>query len=487
MRMADRGRREALVLFALMATAVLVSGVVTGVTGGDEEAERTSAAPILEPMPTAPQVRWTAHAASLFGNEFRDAGMYVLAADDDVVIVKATQTAIGKPRALQALDPDTGRPLWDTPRIGWDEWCALSGDKQLACTRLVRVDGAVATRVSFLNPQTGAEKTTALIRTAGSATALTGVDDGFLVETNDMENVVIPEELPPSDPQKVEYRLEVIDNPPDRQMTITKFDSQGHQIWSIQPPINHDRAAVSDAGNLFAVTDTTRGDFTIYRLDTGKPVFSRTDSEGQPPDATVLHPSGFVTSRSEPGDYRIEFFDSNGARTGELAGWRVIPGDFERVTAVDGDELAVSSGSAVGVASIRDRAMRWDTGISKHSLDLLDDRYVAIESDDYAQGRTGTWTVFDAQTGAQRGAATIGYGQRYLGFDGTRLLFDGEPTANHRPNVPILSAYDAETGRQSWWLPAPTDTAQWQAIAPYVFLIDYTPDFISRSIARYSP
>lgn len=487
MHIADRGRREALVLFALLATAVLVFGVVTVVTG-DEEPDQTFAAPILESMPTAPEMRWTADAGSLFGNEFRDAGVVVPAADDDVVIVQATQTAIGKPSALQALDPDTGRPLWDTPRIGWDDGCALSGDGQLACTRRVRVDGAVATRVSFLDPRTGTEETTALIRTAGSVTTLTGVGDGFLVETNDIKNVVIPEELSASGPPKVEYRLEVVDDPPDRQMTITKFDSQGHQAWSTQPPINQARPVVSNAGNLFAVSDTTRGGFTIYRLDTRKAVFARTDSEsGTPPDAAVLHPSGFVTSRSDPGDYRLEFFDSNGARTGELAGWRVVPGDFERVTAVDGDEIAVSSGSAVGVASTRERAMRWDTGMSKHSLELLDDRYAAVESDDYAQGRTGTWTVFDAQTGDQQGQATIGYGQRYLGFDGTRLLFDGDPTANHRPNVPILSAYDAETGRQSWRLPAPTDTAQWQVTGPYLLLIDYTADFISRSVTRYAP
>lgn len=487
MHVADRGRREAQVLFALLAIAVLVFGIVTVVTGGDEEAGQTSSAPILEPMPTAPEARWTVNAASVFGNEFRDAGVYILAADHDAVIVKATQTAIGKPSALQALDPDTGRPLWGTPRIGWDDWCALSGAGQLACTRRVRADGSVANRMSFINPRTGAEEATALIRTAGSVTALTGVEDGFLVETNDIESVVIPEEFSDSDPE-VEYRLEVIDDPPDRQMTITKFDSQCHQAWSIQPPINHDRAVVSDAGNLFAVSDTTRGDFTVYQLDTGKRVFSRFDSEsGTPPDAAVLHPSGFVTSRSDPGDNRIEFFDADGARTGELAGWRVVPGDFQQITTVDDDELAVSSGSAVGIASIRDRAMRWDTGMSKHSLELLDDRYVAIESDNYAQGRTGTWTVLDAQTGEQQGQATIGYGQRYLGFDGTRLLFDGEPTANHRPNLPILSAYDAKTGKQSWRLPAPTDTAQWQVTGPYLLLIDYTPDFVSRSIARYAP
>lgn len=487
MRMADRGRREALVLFALLATAVLVFGIVT-VVNGDEEPDQTAAAPILEPMPTAPTARWTVNAEPLFGSEFRDAGLSAVAANDDVVIVRAIRREIGRPGALLALDPDTGRPLWDTPRIGWDDGCALSGGGQLACARRVRVEGAVATRVSFIDPRTGAEETTALIPTAGSVTTLTGVGDGFLVETNDVENVVIPEELSHSDPEKVEYRLEVVDDPPDLQMTITKFDSQGHQEWSAQPPINQDRPVVSDAGNLFAVSDTTRGGFTIYRLDTGEAVFSHTNSGGGArPDAAVLHPAGFVTSRSDPGVYRLEFFDSHGEKTSELAGWRVVPGDFERVTTVDGDEIAVSSGSTVGVASTRERAVRWDTGMSKHSLELLDDRYAAIESDDYAQGFTGAWTVFDAQTGVQRGRFTIGYGQRYLGFDGTRILFDGEPTANNRPNIPILTAYDARTGRQSWRLPAPTNTAQWQVTGPYLLLIDYTADFISRSITRFAP
>lgn len=486
MRMADRGRREALVLFALLAAAVLVFGIVTVVTG-DAKSERTSSAPILEPMPAAPTARWTVDAASLFGSEFRDAGLSAVAANDDVVIVRAIRREIGRPGALLALDPDTGRPLWDTPRIGWDDGCALSGDGQLACTRRVRVDGAVATRVSFIDPRTGAEETTARIPTDGSVTTLTGVGDGFLVETNDVENIVIPEELSHSAPEKIEYRLEVVDDPPDRQMTITKFDSQGHHGWSAQPPINQERPVVSDAGNLFAVNDTTRGGFTIYRLDTGKAVFSHANSGGGVlPDAVVLHPSGFVTSRSDPGDYRLEFFDSHGEKTSELGGWRVVPGEFERVTAVDGDEIAVSSGSAVGVASTRERAVRWETGMSKHSLELLDDRYVAIESDDYAQGFTGTWTVFDAQTGDQQGQSTIGYGQRYLGFDGTRMLFDGEPTANNRPNIPMLSAYDVETGGQSWRLPAPTKTAQWQVTGPYLLLIDYTPDFISSSITRYA-
>ena len=50
-----------------------------------------------------------------------------------------------------------------------------------------------------------------------------------------------------------------------------------------------------------------------------------------------------------------------------------------------------------------------------------------------------------------------------------------------------LSAYDAETGNQTWRIPAPTDTAQWQVTGPYLLLIDYTADFISRSITRYAP
>lgn len=454
-------------LFALMVTAVLVFGIVT-VLNGDEVAGQTSTTRILEPMPTQPDVRWKVDAASLFGSEFTSAGVHVEVATDDIVLVRASPIALGKPGALLALDPDTGRPRWETPRIGWDNGCAMSRDGRLGCTRLLRERGAVVKRITFIGPHTGADEATATIQTAGSST-ITRAGDGFVVLTRKIENIAVPEELSDS------VRLRVVagvEEPRDEQVTITRFDSQGRQNWTVRPPINQDRLVVSDAGNLFAVGDWSGGGVTVYRLDTGESLFSahsRTDDDGHAAlTSVVLHPAGFVASSSRPGDYRVEFFDSHGGTTGELAGWRVVPGSFNNpATTVDGDRLSLTSGAAVGIASIRDHALRWETRTSGTQLELMSERYAATQSDDYSHGSPGsqTWTLFDAQTGDQQGQFTVGFGQGFIGFDGTRALFDGEPEADQRPNLPSLTSFDAKTGTQVWRLPPPSPTTRWQVMA----------------------
>lgn len=487
--MVNRGRREALVLFALMATAVLVFGAVT-VVSGDEAAEQPSDTRTLEPMPAPPALRWKVDAGSLFGSEFRGAGVTMLAADEDVLIVRASAIALGKPSAMLALDPDTGRSLWNTPRVGWDSGCALSGDGGLACTRLVREEGAVVNRVSFIDLRSGEDMTTATIRTAGSST-ISRAGDGFLVETNHIENIAVPEELSDRGPFVAIARMGA--EIPDQQVTITKFDSHARQTWSAEPPINHEQLAVSEAADLLAVGDRSRGGFTVYRLDTGKTVVSQqrpaNGEADSTPDVVVLHPSGFATSHSPLGDYLVEFFDAEGKRTGELPGWRLAPGDFERVIAVDGEDLAVSSGSAVGMVSTRTHTVNWESDTARASLEVLDSRYVASYSDSYSDDFPGsqTWTVFEVHTGEQQGQSIIGFGQGYVGFDGTRMLFDGEPKADHRPNVASLSAYDAKTGGQVWRLPPPSPTARWHVAAPYLLLIEDGADGKPGAIARYSP
>ncbi|WP_238553974.1 PQQ-binding-like beta-propeller repeat protein [Gordonia sp. KTR9] len=491
--MADRGRREALVLFAMLATAVLVFGVVT-VLNGREETEHPAQVRTLEPLPTQPGVRWKVDAASLFGSEFRDAYVRVTAAGEDAVIVVATPIALGKRRALLALDPDTGQPLWNTPRTGWDSECSISRDGRPACTRQVRDGDAVATRVSFIDPRTGEDDTTATIRAPGWST-IKRAGDGFLVETDGTENIAIPGEISESEAQHLELRWERVTDPPDRQKTITMFDSRGRESWSVKPPVNHGESVVSDAGNLFAVNDRSHGGFTVYRLDTGKAVYSalrRTDDESDPiPDSMVLHPFGFATSSgSLTADSRVEFFDASGARTGELSGWRVARGSLDPVMLVDGDELALSSGAAVGIGSIADQTVRWETDRSRSSLQLLDERYaVAPVDSDFGVGapqENETWTVLDAQTGDRRGQASIGSRQDLFGFDGTRMLFLGETESDHQPDLSKLSAYDVETGEQVWGLTAPTATAFWQSLGPYLFLVDNSADASPSSIARYS-
>ncbi len=479
-------------LFALMATAVLVFGVVTVLRGG-EETEQLSAAPTLEPLPTLPEVRWKVDAASSFGREFRDAYVRVIAADDTAVIVTATPR-LGKQGALLAVDPNTGRPLWNAPRMGWDSECAISHDGRLACTRQVLDEGAVATRVSFIDPGTGKDETTATIRADGWST-IKRAGDGFLVETDGTENIAVFEEISESEAQRLELRIERVTDPPDRQKSVTKFDSRGHQSWSIAPPLNHGESVVSEAGNLFAVQDSSHGGFVVYRLDTGKSVFTapRRTADGSGPTtySVVLHPSGFVTSSgSSSADHRVEFFDADGTRTGDLPGWRVTTGELDRVMTIDGDDIPLSSGSVVGVGSIADHTVRWDTDKSRSTLELLDGRYAVAPSDrNYGIGvpqENQTWTVFDTRTGDQRGESIVESRQDLFGFDGTRMLFMGDANSDQWSDLDSLTAYDVETGGEAWRLSAPTDNAFWQVTGPYLLLSENGTDAVPGSIARYS-
>ncbi|MDL9948696.1 hypothetical protein QSJ19_24545 [Gordonia sp. ABSL11-1] len=447
-------------------------------------------------MPRPPHSRWKVDAAALFGAEFAHARLSVEVAEP-VLIVKANPDGSGKRGALIALDPATGRPLWQSPRTGWDGPCAMSRDDRLACVRIVRDAGAVVNRVSFIDPRSGQDVATATIDTAGWST-ITRAGDGFLVVTGEMENIAVPEEV--SEDTEMRVALVTSDDIPDQRVRITRFDSHGHLLWTIRPPVNHDQLAVSGTGNLFAMAGRYRGGLAVYRLDTGRALYSTparprgADASNLGPDSVIVHRWGFVTSRSTPGRSRVEFFDVDGRKSGDIAGWRVPRQEAfsEQATTAGGDVLPLVSSTDVGMATIRDHVLRWATlAAPSSSVQMLGDEYAAAVREDYSGefGIRRNWTIFDAHNGARRGTFTTGYGQEYLGFDGTRLLFKGDPAADHRPNHPTLAAYNAQSGHREWRLPSPSTTARWHSTAPYLLLLDDgTPGAgVSSSIARYVP
>lgn len=463
---ANRGRREALTLTAVLSIGALVLSAFVVLERGEAQPPQSRT---LESMSTRPDARWRVDAASLFGKDFGDASVSVEAADDHL-LVRASRNRLGRPSAVIAIDPDTGRPLWRAPRIGWENSCAISRDKRLACTRTARVGSAIVTRVSFVDPDTGDDLGTATIPIPGFSRILRA-GNGFLVLTVEMENIALPEEIPADAKLVSVARLVTADDIPPQQTVITRFDSRGRALWTVRPPLDEGQPVVTEAGNLLAVSGFRHG-ATVMRLDSGRLLHSVDDRE-----AVVIHPSGFVTSGlAGTGRDTTEFYDADGVRTGEISGWRISSGDgaADPVQTINGDIIPVETNTTIGLASTVGTDVRWTRPSQRSSPLVLGDRYVVTVVDEFSEDLSNTrkWTVLDARSGSRISGFTAGFGQGFVGFDGARLILGGEADADQRPSNPALSAYDIRTGARLWHLPAPRTTAHWQVVAGHLLLVD---------------
>ncbi|GAB23915.1 hypothetical protein GOPIP_059_01050 [Gordonia polyisoprenivorans NBRC 16320 = JCM 10675] len=473
---ANRGRREALTLTAVLSIGALVLSVFGVLERG--EAAQPPESRTLGQMAAPPEARWSVDAASLFGKDFDDASVSVEAADDHL-LVRVSRNRLGRPSAVLAIDPDTGRPLWRAPRIGWENSCAISRDKRLACTRMARDGAAIVTRVSFVDPDTGDDVATATIPISGSSRIMRA-GDGFLVLTVEMENITLPEEIPVDSTLVPVAGFGTDADVPPLQTVITRFDSRGHALWTVRPPLDQGQPVVSEAANLVALSGF-RGGVTVLRLDSGRLLHS---ADGR--EAVVIHRSGFVTS-GLPGAGRdtIDFFDADGVRTGEISGWRISSGDSAAgpVQAINADFISVESNTTIGLASGAGADLRWTRPSQGSSLQMLGDRYVVTVVDEFSEDLSSTrrWTVLDARSGSRISGFTAGFGQGFVGFDGVRMILGGEADADQRPSSPALGAYDIRTGAQRWHLPAPNTAAHWQVVAGHLLLIDDGVDAGTRS------
>lgn len=511
--MGDRGRREAQALITVMVIAAVVAGIVAVLAGSDSADEalrpsRTMAAP--------PEMQWQVDAAGIFGPDFAGARLSVQDASDDLVILTATAPEIGMRSGLIALDPETGEPVWQKPRIGWEGPCALStdtpdDDQRLACLQLIREDGVVATRVSFIDPRTGADLSTDTIRVEGSS-FIEGNDGGFIVTTREMENLSVPEDFVDVAEVDIEFFTTTYasDQIPDAQVTVTGFDSGGRKMWTVRPPVNHDQLDASPGGDTFAVRGSlSRGGLSIYRSDSGRVLYSTPTpqpGEGQLSAQTaVLHPDGFVIGQPRRyGDGRIEFFDADGVRVGELDGWNLVERQpfGEPVTLVDGDAVPLSSARGVAIASAREGLVRWEsrpspppeteaaTPLPPPAMSMLDGPLALRGQEQLPTGSADhrtTWTAFDVRTGIPRGEFSTDFGRYLIGSVGSRVYFEGE-AGDRSPTVSLLSAFDAYMGAQLWQLAPRSHTARWELISSHLFLIDDgAPEGGGpRSIARYA-
>ncbi len=102
---------------------------------------------------------------------------------------------------------------------------------------MARDGAAIVTRVSFVDPDTGDDVATATIPISGSSRIMRA-GDGFLVLTVEMENITLPEEIPVDSTLVPVAGFGTDADVPPLQTVITRFDSRGHALWTVRPPLD---------------------------------------------------------------------------------------------------------------------------------------------------------------------------------------------------------------------------------------------------------
>ncbi|ALG84923.1 hypothetical protein [Gordonia phthalatica] len=472
---------------------VSLSSAVMLLDGDGPAVEDAPGVATLDAMPNAPTERWRRTGHDLFGPEV--AQTRVLAQNDDVVIVSGTRAEPDAKSVMTAVDARTGEARWGAPREDWPSECAISDNGRLACVRNARDRGVVVSRVSFLDPSTGREQRSELVRSPGWS-KIFAAGDGFLVITDGTENIGLPEDRRPGDSSR--YVLMRVDprTQLDRQASLVRFSSDGDRLWDAAPPKNHSRAPIRSteiSRDLIVLGDTKSDGFSVYRIDDGELVYT-----GENPAATgsvsamyAVYDGGFAITPDRASDApRTEFFDTDGTEIGNVAGWGLTAFDsvVGQAPGIAANTIPVLSATRerIGVASAVIGGVRWEApagapGVRAVVATVLADDTLMVSTHD----PTGSAVqVFDTAHQAPLSTVPISFGQSVMGFDGSRLVVSGRDPAS-RSTAHVLVAYDVRTGAQSWQVLPQAPDSMWQPIEPGLVLVS-TASSDGGSVARYA-
>lgn len=436
---------------ALVALAVIRPGqsiagtaVMAPVTPGE--------ASLLDPLPTEPAEQWRVDTGELFGTQAGVQYLMAVAATEDEVIV-AGQPPNFALATLTALTPD-GQPLWDRPSDFLGHECAFSATEALACLTYDKNDDTAPRGIGFLDPQNGEVLRTEEIDAPGWPD-IQRAGDGFLVSSSSYPGGAGDGSV---------------------QETLTWFSSGGDETWTHTPPPGVDSVELSETGGVVAVTKYDVG-AQVLDLRSGELLYDAADDLAAMGDGgsvwIVPHAAGFVvgltTPTGEDGN-RAVFYNSTGSDVDEWAGWTTV----FLAPATEGNRVALSNNddNKLAVVSVGDRETLWE----QDDVDMFDnvefiaDRYVAVVTDPITDA---TWTVYDAESGDRESDFEVTIHQSFRGFDGTRLIFEGDPSGDE-PGPGGMTAFDVSTGKSEWRykVTQSADDVNLGIVGPFLFRYD---------------
>ncbi|WP_062393102.1 PQQ-binding-like beta-propeller repeat protein [Gordonia phthalatica] len=424
--------RAAFPVVAMMSIAVMV--VVAGVVLWpiDTDSDAGPGPVILETLPTAPSEMWKLTARDALGSGDRQASLRILEETDDVLVIEGTDDSRDRFTTLARIDARTGRLLWS--ERGIDHWqaCASHGTT-LACVRTARSGDAPAIAVELFDLRTGERSATEIIDAHGQS-SIEAVADGFVVSAAG-----------------------------DSVPVITHLSPTGERSWSVAGRPGEAVLRTASGSGLFVMQGTMRGDFSVYRVDTGRRVHSEASS-------------------TEPA------CTSSRGRTGRVVCVSVTTPTGVAASFIRPDYVLYEGGFAVDQAGGEPVVEFYDESGRTTAMQPLDARRIAVVTDSLEPGdqMRRTWRVVDAETGATETAVTTRFGRWLFGYDGRRLIFAGHPASHQRPNVPRLAAYDASSGERLWQID-PVDphdeSARWELGSRRLYLVGavgYGPGWIAR-------
>ncbi|QRY64415.1 hypothetical protein JVX90_09725 [Gordonia sp. PDNC005] len=256
---------------------------------------------------------------------------------------------------------------------------------------------------------------------------------------------------------------------PDRRGSLVVFSPTGREAWSVDPPVNHLDVRGSLTSQLIAADGKDSG-FSLYRADTGKLVYESHDAD----ESYVLFHGGFAVSPPESSPGALTVYDTNGEVVSELRPFRLSDiGNTVLAQSRDTTMIPVRLVGTTdrGVVSVNDGSFEpFSPGFG--FVDVIGGRYLVSYEIMAAEMRRGmVWEVNDVETGTRTRTVASTSARELTGFDGERLVVDGDPDPNRLPSIPQLTAIDIGSGRLAWRLPPTEHGSRWVQIGPRLYLV----------------
>jgi len=428
--------------------------------------------PLLKPVAAQPNPVWRIDAHTLFGPQANPKYLMTVAADTKMAVVEAQSDDPNTNGAIIAVDPQSGTALWAAPSSFQTNGCAISRDGKIGCVQYTDRSQEHAV-LGIIDPANGKLLSSKPINSAGYAD-IQRAADGFLVPTSAYS---------PDDSHKT--------------VTLNWFSSDGARSWTHQGAQDLDNPKLSEAGDVVALSDYDKG-AQVYQVDSGQLVYDGTADLAQASNvsdsnsATIevdTEAGGFAVSIDDStGQHdRVRIFDRLGIERQVLDGWK-LPFD---PAGTESDVIAVQrhddQNYSAGAYTVSQGRLLWQTGglgfDGGDHLQLVGSKYLAYYESGTGNGQP--WTVLDAATGAKRGQIPASIYMDYAGFDGSRIYFTGDTTAD-QPGPGAVSAFDPEHGGPPLWqykVTQSADEVNVRIVGPWLFRYDAS---VTGSVAALS-
>jgi hypothetical protein len=467
-------------VLALVAVGAVAAVRPTTTTAGSAQlpsapAMHPGADPLLKPVAEQPDPVWRADAHALFGPDVNPKYLMTVAADEKMAVVEAQTSDPNLNGAIMAVDPKSGKPLWQAHSTFQTHGCAISRDGRIGCIQYTDRSQKSAV-LGIIDPANGHLLSTKPITSPGYAD-VQRAGDGFLVPTS-------------------AYSSDVS----DKTITLNWYSSDGARSWTRTAATNLDDPRLSEAGNVIVLSKYDEG-AQAFGLDSGQLLYDGvaelkqargSDDSVSTTMQIIAEAEGFAVSLDDSSGKhdQVRMFDRLGIQRRVLDGWK-LPFSPD---ATEGDVIPVhravdSRDYFAGAYSLSEKKIRWQQGgleyDSGDKLRLVGSKYLMY--DEHTLGGDGqTWTVLDATTGRKVGTLAGSIYMDYSGFDGSRIYFTGDMSAGE-PGPGAISAYDPAHGETPVWrykVSQSADDVNVRVVQPWMFRYDASVNGSVAAISR---